>query len=117
MEIKLDDVIETINMLNFEAEFYFNISKGKFEFYVSSALEFSEISDEELMENSNNYIAFYSQYDLNEYKMMKDFAIGLDDDTKKNALLISLKGQGAYSRFKDMLFLFDLSDTILSFVI
>jgi len=46
-------------------------------------------------------ISFPSQYDLNEYSIMTDFAYSIDDQVKKDKLLTSLDGRGAFRRFKN----------------
>ena len=53
------------------------------------------------LENSDDYLTLSSQHDADEYKMMEDFATNLEDEKNAGQLLISLRGKGAFRRFKD----------------
>lgn len=51
-----------------------------------------------------------TRYDINEYKMMKNFAETISDTKLQNQLYISLNGSGAFRRFKDTCINFDIID-------
>lgn len=53
------------------------------------------------LENLDDYLPLPSQHDVNEYEMMEDFASHQADEKIAGQLLISLRGQGAFRRFKD----------------
>jgi hypothetical protein len=60
--------------------------------------------------NRNNYIELPSSYDLNEYAMMRDFCYTVQDERLQDKLLNTINGSGAFSRFKQMVFEYDLRD-------
>ena len=60
------------------------------------------------LENPDDYLALPSQHDVNEYEMMEDFASNQADEKIAGQLLISLRGQGAFRRFKDNVNLLDI---------
>lgn len=64
-----------------------------------------------LIEDNTNFIALPSQYDVDEYRMMEDFAFALNDERHKENLLIALQGKGAFRRFKDTLIYLGIADT------
>lgn len=45
-----------------------------------------------------------SQYDIHEYKIIRDFATDQIDSTIRDRLLETIKGKGAFRRFKDTAF-------------
>lgn len=55
------------------------------------------------LKNESDYLAIPSQYDVDEYRMMEDFASQIEDQTKSEQLFICLRGKGAFRRFKDQL--------------
>ncbi|MBX9704008.1 MAG: UPF0158 family protein [Silvanigrellaceae bacterium] len=62
------------------------------------------------LEDDTNFIALPSQYDVDEYRMMKNFAFSLNDKHHKENLLIALQGKGAFSRFKDTVIYLGIAD-------
>jgi hypothetical protein len=54
------------------------------------------------IEDSDDYLALPSRFDVDEYGMMQQFARGLENADTRNALLDTLRGSGAFRRFKDM---------------
>lgn len=53
------------------------------------------------LEDKTRFIALPSQHDVEEYRMMEDYAFSLTNERHKENLLIALQGKGAYRRFKD----------------
>jgi hypothetical protein len=44
-----------------------------------------------------------SKYDINEYKIMESFCLSIVDQEISDELYYSIKGKGAFRRFKDMI--------------
>ncbi|MES9681925.1 hypothetical protein CN514_14580 [Bacillus sp. AFS001701] len=63
-------------------------------------IENVEIANE-IVENFEDYKELPSKYEIDEYKMMKDFCLTVKDEKIQNILLITLAGKGALRRFKD----------------
>ncbi|MBA2650793.1 MAG: hypothetical protein H0U73_00780 [Tatlockia sp.] len=53
------------------------------------------------LEDDTNFISLPSRYDVNEYRMMENFAFSLNNERQKENLLIALQGKGAFRRFID----------------
>jgi len=68
----------------------------------------------DLLENEDNYISLPTQFDINEYGMMKDFCF-MQKGSRQNELLNAIKGKGAFRRFKDRIYDFDLEDAWYTF--
>jgi hypothetical protein len=50
--------------------------------------------------NSNDFVQLPSQFDIHEYSIMERFALGCADRRSSAELLRSIKGRGAFGRFK-----------------
>ena len=50
------------------------------------------------------------QYDMNEYRMMEEFIYDLPAGRAQDALDAAIRGKGAFCRFKDRLYDFDLQE-------
>ncbi len=61
-------------------------------------------------EDDSNFIELPSQDDLDEYKIMEDFAHSLTDQHNQDKLLIALSGKGAFRRFKDTVIFLGIAD-------
>lgn len=67
------------------------------------------------LENPDNYIALPTQYNADEYGMMRDFALMLDDESVKLKLLKSIENKGAFRRFKDIVRFLGVSNDWFAF--
>lgn len=103
MQVKLDDVIESLDFTSIDMNYYYN---PKTEEIIMRA-DFLDDIDEDLLEEC---IPLPSQYDINEYDMMVDFADEIEDVKIHNQLYISLNGSGAFRRFKDTCINFEIID-------
>jgi len=56
------------------------------------------------------YLPIPSQFDINEYGMMEDFCFSIKDSNAQNKLLHTIRGKGAFRRFKDMIIDLDLAE-------
>ncbi|MFF3021769.1 UPF0158 family protein [Gottfriedia sp. NPDC057948] len=65
-------------------------------------IENLEIANE-IVENFEDYKELPSKYEIDEYKMIKDFCLTVKDEKKQNLLLITIEGKGAFRRFKDVI--------------
>ena len=80
---------------------FLNIQTGEIEVLSNDRLL---DTDEELakkIDTSNDYIKLPSQYDLNEYQIMENFADNVNDVRIAKKLWIALNGRKPFRRFKD----------------
>ena len=99
MKVKLSEVIDALDFTNDEIEYYYNPDNG--EIFMSNIGEFENLNEDELDELFEKSIMLPTRYDINEYEMMEDFVETIEDTRLQNQLYISLKGSGAFRRFKD----------------
>ena len=126
MRVKLEDIIEQIELANEESKSYLNKSTGEIHLIpdeVESYLE--EDSDEDdlpeweieiipiakdILANSNNYIQFPNKFDINEYSIMEKFSLSITEEKLRDAIYSSLKGSGAFRRFKNIINEYGIED-------
>lgn len=103
MKCKLSLIIEGMDRANVDEKYYLDIKTGRV--FVSTDMgifyvDNSEQLDEEFL-YSNDILSLPGQYEINEYKIIKDFIVTIEDVQIKNQLLIVIQGSGAFRRFKD----------------
>ncbi|MCC3359112.1 UPF0158 family protein [Bacillus sp. REN16] len=117
MKVKLEHIIEGMEMQSDENRSYLNLDTGELVYVSQDALLIAEDGEDyehlsewqrdevkialDIVDNFGKYAAFPSQYDINEYDMMESFCYGLTDSNMQTALLKSIRGKGAFRRFKD----------------
>ena len=108
MKVKLNEVIDALYFTDNEIEYYYNPDNGQI--FISNIGDFEDLNEDELDELFEKSIILPTRYDINEYKMMEDFAETIKDTRLQNQLYISLDGNGAFRRFKDTCINFDIID-------
>ena len=103
MKCKLSLIMEGMDRANVNETYYLNESNGRVwrftdigSFYIDNN---EKLDDENLYDN--NSISLPGQYEINEYKIIKDYIETIKDNQIKNQLLIVIHGRGAFRRFKD----------------
>lgn len=66
-------------------------------------------------EKEEKYVQLPSQYDINEWEIMRDFCYSLEDEEKTQDLLNAIHGRGAFRYFKDMIFKMGIRDDWFKF--
>ncbi len=86
------------------------------------ALKAADVDDEDSVEpdeladargilaSFDDYLALPDRFEIDEYRMMGDFAVGLDHPIQRDEALASLRGAKAFRRFKDTIHRLGLSD-------
>jgi hypothetical protein len=102
--------IETGEVITAQTEFLGYVEDGKTadDFDNEERQEFLVALD--IIDNPEKYYELPSSYDLNEYQIMKDFASEVTDEHVSELLFLALDGVGAFRRFKDVVYRYDLSD-------
>jgi len=125
LKLKLDDIIKGIE---FQSDFnssYLNKLTGKIfsisdeEFlYAEMEEELTDIPDwqKENIEiakqilSTDDYISLPDKFDIEEYRLMEKFSLSQLDESIREDLYYSIKGSGAFRRFKEKIYEYKLAD-------
>ena len=124
--VKLDRIIEGLECQGEESCSYLDKRTGKIIFIRDEEFRAAEDGDDtedcpewerdiieaakEIVQDSDDYIPLPTQFDIHEYGIMEDFCFSLADTDIRDDLLSSIKGRGAFSRFKGAIYRYDISD-------
>jgi hypothetical protein len=130
LPVKLKDVVDSFDEGGNEFSHYLDKRSGEIflitDEEMSAAEEDEPLSDypewqqesllkaREILE-SDDFVRLPSQFDIHEYSIMERFAEGHEDRRTSAELLRSLKGKGAFRRFKDTLLDLDIQDAWYEF--
>ena len=64
----------------------------------------------EILLDSKDYLELPSKYDIHEYAIMERFGLSLSDERLAERLLGSIRGRGAFRRFKDDVHRYGVAD-------
>lgn len=126
VKIKLSDLVDAIEFHSDLSESFINLKTGEI-VLISDDIP-DDIDDEcpdwqrehikikkNYLENPDDYIGLPSQYDVNEYRLMEDFVSNIDDEKIAAPLWASLKGKGAFRRFKDNIYILGVGESWYKF--
>lgn len=117
MKVKLEQIIEGMEMQSEEHRSYLNRETGEVVYVSQEALRIAEDDEDDehlpewqqeeietaidIVETFGKYEPLPSSFDINEYEMIEAFSFSVSDDKKREILLNSIRGKGAFRRFKD----------------
>lgn len=106
--IKLDEVIICMEMSNEDNSSYYNTRTNEI-VNINHGEAINEEDKEALEIIDYGDIPYYykalpDKYDIDEYRWIKKFICGLDDERIQDTLLDAIRGKGAFRRFKDALY-------------
>lgn len=97
--VSLEKIIEGLEMVNDIDDCYYNPESN--EIFLSNIGECENLSEDEIDELFEKSIILPTQYEINEYQIMKEFIDTIDNLEIKNNLHRLIQGKGAFRRFKD----------------
>ena len=104
----IDRIAEKLEQVSDDNEFLYRKSTGEIICRDPEFLDESTLEDIEV--NWKDYILLPTQYDIHEYRIMHDFAAECPYEQMREKMLASLKGKGAFRRFKDTVFYLGIRD-------
>ena len=127
MKVKLSEILEALEFMNSDNAAYLNIKNGEvillsesdisaaqgdsgFEDHPEWQQENIAIAKEIYFEDSKNYITLPGNFEIDEYDMMQRFIRTIPDNNIVQTLSISIKGSGAFGRFKEHLYQFGIQE-------
>ena len=123
--VKIADLVDAFELQDDSSTYYVNIRTGEVDRISKEYLRLAEgeaegentpdwLKDEyercRRVISSVDYLALPSQYEINEYQIMRSFADDRDNPAASAKLLQSLVGKGAFRRFKDTAFYLGVID-------
>ncbi len=105
MKVKLEDVVNNLEMVDNERNAYYNKIEGNI--FFSDMEEY--ISQEESEKWLEDTIMLPTRYEIDEYSMMEQFIETINDSYIQNKLLSEIQGKKAFRNFKDTCISFNLS--------
>lgn len=125
--VKLKDVIENLEMTDDNFRAYYSKKTGKILVASIEDLNIAEESEEgddfneypewqresineaiDIIENWEDYIALPDRFEINEYRIMEDFCLSIRNERIQDDIYHSIKGKGAFRRFKDKIYHYGL---------
>ena len=116
MKVKINDIIDAIEFDNGMSESYLNIKSEQVCMYtdeeIQAARNDEDLSDSadwfreavirarEYLENQDDYLPLPEKYDFNEYRIIEKFIARVAVPKQSEILLQSIRGKGAFKRFK-----------------
>ena len=124
-KVKLEDVLEAIEMRTRESNYFYNKKTGEIHYITDDELQEAEedidINDypewqQESIKTAieilttDNYIKLPEEDEIDDYGIMEDFCFSIEDKELRNEMLEVIEGKGAFRRFKDKIYEYDLVD-------
>src|SRR5690554_6126070 len=117
-KIKISEIIERLDYLGDDTSIFINCDTLKIyeieDHYFRRIEEYVDVKDLpeweqetlklaiEIDDDSDKYISFPSKYDINEYRIMRDFCYTLSDNLA-DLFLEAISGKGAFRQFKNLI--------------
>ena len=103
MKVKLNDIIEAIDCVNDEIQYFYSTKTEEILMVWEGMVNGEDAPDliEEIEGSLDEYIILPGQYEIDEYSMMEEFIDSLPEGYKQDKLYDAISGRGAFRRFKD----------------
>jgi len=130
--VKLSDIMDGLESVGDETRVFLDKQTGKVLFLMDDDLRAAE--DDEgltnrgeweresieqakavLAEDGGRFLALPDSFDINEWDMMRDFAVSLDSEEQGQSLLDAIHGRGAFRYFKNRIHELGLADAWYKF--
>jgi hypothetical protein len=127
IKVKLSAIIDGIEFQDDQVTSYLNLKTGQVISLTDAAFSAAEEEDEEnidfcdieaeeietareILNDEDSYLALPSQFDINEYEIMENFCLEIENPKIKDIICRSINGSGAFRRFKNNIHNFDIQD-------
>ena len=126
IRVKLDDIIEGLEFQSDERHSFLDKRTGEVVSISDEEMQAAEddepIEDfpdwqqdlvriaKEIVDETGDYIALPTKFDIHEYSIMEKFCLSLNDSEMSDTLYSLIKGSGAFRRFKDAIHEYDIAD-------
>jgi hypothetical protein len=100
--LKLQDVVNAMEEVSDETQVFYCKKTGEFIFVNEYSGDVYDIEDMDDYLWEQDGVELPSRWEIDEYDMMAEFTDSLEDGGKRAMLSETLRGRGAFRRFKDM---------------
>lgn len=126
----LDSVIENMDFQSVETSSFYNKKTSEIKTVSEEEMRMaeSEVNTEKLPNwiqdavkiakevlYNNTWISLPSSFEINEYSIMEEFCLSIENDRISNIMYDSLKGSGAFRRFKENIQRYNIEDNWYNF--
>jgi hypothetical protein len=124
--VRLDEIIEGLEFQSDESSSYLNTKTGEVVLMTDYAMQAAEDDEpledvpdwerdlvaiaREIIADTGDYIQLPTKYDIDEYSIMENFCTSLDKKEIGDILYDLISGSGAFRRFKDAIYKYDVED-------
>ena len=127
IRVRLRDLVEAMEFQSDEMTAYYHRPTGRVLTVSQEAFLAAENDDDEgvtpeelaeareILAQEDDYLELPDRIEIGEFRMMERFAGGVQDLRQQDELLGSLRGRGAFRRFKDAVYRFQLADEWYAF--
>lgn len=103
MKIKLDVILDAIDMADDNYTYFLDLETGESVFLADELITGldNEGLEDEIDENPERYLRLPTKFEIHEYHIMEEFIWTLKGE-RADKLECAIRGRGAFRRFKDM---------------
>ena len=126
IRVKLNEIIEGLEFQSDEKHSFLDKKSGEIvlisDYEMNAAEDDEPIEDfpdweqdlvkiaKEIIDETGDYIGLPSKFDIDEYSIMEQFCLSLNDSEMSDTLYGLIKGGGAFRSFKDAIQEYDIAD-------
>ncbi|KAB8125834.1 hypothetical protein F9U64_21510 [Gracilibacillus oryzae] len=116
-KVKIDEILVAMDMQSYDNINLLHINTGNVVHVLREFLTMAEDGESiddlydwqqeqmelayDIIENDDNYLDLPTEFEIHEYSMMEDFCFTIENPAFQNKLLHTIRGKGAFRRFKD----------------
>lgn len=127
IRVRLKDLIEGMEFQSDEMTAYLHRPSGRVLTVSDDAVSAAENDDDEwvtaeefaearqMLEHEGDYLALPDRFEIDEYRMMERFALGIPYARQRDEVLAALRGSGAFRRFKEAVLRLQLTEEWYTF--
>ena len=124
--VKLIEIIEGLEFQSDESSSFLNKKTGEVVLMTDYAMQAAEDDEpledlpdweqdlvaiaREIIAETGEYISLPTKYDIDEYSIMENFCTSMDNQEIGDILYDLISGSGAFRRFKDAIYKYDVRD-------
>lgn len=109
MKVKLTDIVDAIDMMEQNSEYFLNRRTGEIEWVSDMAMTMEEQEEVYDRLDEDGFYRLPTSFDIREYDIMESFVYTLPG-AARDKLKSAIQGKGAFRRFKDGIRRMDLEE-------